>query len=104
MHTAAKEMFHSVMAHLLQTLHTDVGLRSARQSPLAVAPRECHTCVDSPDEQQREEGMFPTAAKERAKERKRQGVEVKKKKKSVVDDHYDDCGTSLEGLGHYVEA
>ena len=48
----------------------------AAAPPLAAAPRESRTCVDSPCE---EVGTYPTVAKERAKERKRQGIEVKKK-------------------------
>ena len=71
LYVATKKMFHGVIAHLLQTIHFDGGLRSARQPPLAVAPRECHTCVDSPDEQQREEGMFPQLLK---RERRRGNV------------------------------
>ena len=54
------------------------------------------------EESQRQEGAFPSASAERAKKRKADGIEVKKKK-SKVDDHYDDCGTSLKGLGANAE-
>ena len=49
------------------------------------------------------EGACPRLHQERAKERKHQGVEVKKKK-FVVEDRHDDCGMPLKGLGKDVEA
>ena len=45
--------------------------------------------------------MFPTEERERwklmRKERKAQGVEPVKKKQ-IIEEHYDDCGTDLSGL------
>jgi hypothetical protein len=42
--------------------------------------------------------MFPTEARERAKQKKKDG-HVAKKKKMQVEDHHDDLGDDLSGLG-----
>ena len=42
--------------------------------------------------------LFPTEAREREKRRKAAGIKVKKQKKEV-EDHYDDLGDDLSGLG-----
>jgi hypothetical protein len=42
--------------------------------------------------------MFPTEARERAKQKKKEG-HVAKKKKMQVEDHHDDLGDDLSGLG-----
>ena len=48
------------------------------------------------------EYMFPTEErvewKRKRKENKEKGIEVKKKVK-IVENHHDDCGTDLSGLG-----
>ena len=48
------------------------------------------------------EHVFPTEEREewkrKRKENKEKGIEVKKKVK-VIEDHHDDCGTDLSGLG-----
>ena len=50
---------------------------------------------------------FPTAAKERQKiadkARKEAGI-AKRTRKFVIEEHYDDCGTDLSGLGADIKA
>ena len=51
--------------------------------------------------------VFPTAAKERQKiadkARKEAGI-AKRTRKFVIEEHYDDCGTDLSGLGADIKA
>ena len=44
------------------------------------------------------EQAFPTEAREREKQKKKEGY-VAKKKQKIVEDHYDDLGDDLSGLG-----
>ena len=91
---------------VLRTIKKDVSFSSCQPAESSTAALPCvsmvtRTVVDHADLTE-DASAFPTEErlqqKAKAKARKEKGIQPKKRPK-IIEDHYDDCGTDLSGLG-----